>query len=226
MTWFDPVDLYCERVDLAFWGEPFNAISNLAFLLAAASAIAERRRRGLTDWPTLLLCLIAFTVGLGSFLFHTFANRWAELADIVPIWTFVTVYLVVCIMRLRRRQASARRVGMLVALALAAPALWILSSQATPAPAGLHDPFNGSLQYAPAVAALAGFALMLSRRRHSVASWIWAATAAFAVALVFRTVDLRLCTALATGTHFIWHLLDGLTVGLLLQAMLRLAPRA
>ncbi|MFT2588559.1 hypothetical protein ACMWPQ_29155, partial [Escherichia coli] len=30
-----PVDLYCERLSTAFWAEPVNALSNLAFLLAA-----------------------------------------------------------------------------------------------------------------------------------------------------------------------------------------------
>ena len=83
----------------------------------------------------------------------------------------------------------------------------------------------GSLQYAPAVIALAGFAVMLTRLRHLAGRWIWAATVAFAVALVFRTMDLRVCPDFPAGTHFIWHLLDGLTVGLLLQALLRLQPR-
>ena len=34
MDWSQPIDLYCERTDAAFWSEPANAISNAAFLIA------------------------------------------------------------------------------------------------------------------------------------------------------------------------------------------------
>ncbi len=225
MNWFLPIDLYCERTNVAFWAEPFNAISNIAFLLAALWAAIELRKRRTYDPLATLLMVLAAAVSAGSFLFHTFANRWAELADIIPIWTFVTVYVVACILRLRRTQASPTRVAGLVLLAAIAPALWIVSSQTTPAPAGLRDPFNGSLQYAPALVALAGFAIMLARRRHALTPWIGAAAVTFAVALVFRTVDLAICPALPTGTHFVWHLLMGSMVGLLLQAVLRFDAR-
>ena len=42
------------------------------------------------------------------------------------------------------------------------------------------------------------------------------------LALVFRTIDMALCDVWAYGTHFVWHCLNGLMVGLLLDGMVKL----
>ena len=78
MAWTDKIFAYCERAgDPAFWAEPFNAISNVAFLIAAlAGAVLlvrtpnARERR--IEWGLVLLVTI---IGIGSFLFHTYATR-------------------------------------------------------------------------------------------------------------------------------------------------------
>jgi hypothetical protein len=35
MNWLSPVDAYCERTGPEYWSEPVNAVTNLAFLIAA-----------------------------------------------------------------------------------------------------------------------------------------------------------------------------------------------
>ena len=35
------VDVYCERTDFSFWSEPINALTNIAFLIAAALKTAQ-----------------------------------------------------------------------------------------------------------------------------------------------------------------------------------------
>jgi hypothetical protein len=54
-SWFTSVDNYCERTDAAFWSEPLNAVTNGAFILAAAYAFLLWRRAGGKDWASLLL---------------------------------------------------------------------------------------------------------------------------------------------------------------------------
>lgn len=49
-------------------------------------------QRGLTHPMLWLLIALAGSIGIGSFLFHTIATRWAELADTVPIWSFAAVF--------------------------------------------------------------------------------------------------------------------------------------
>ena len=93
MVWARAVDLYCERTVASFWAEPVNAITNVAFLIAAAVAFVQWRRAGARDVPVLLLIMITAVVGVGSFIFHTVATQGAELFDTVPIAEFICGYL-------------------------------------------------------------------------------------------------------------------------------------
>ena len=77
MNWSEPVHLYCERVGAGFWAEPVNALTNAAFLLAAAIAFVHWRRAGARDWPPLALIVVLVAIGFGSFGFHTLATRGA-----------------------------------------------------------------------------------------------------------------------------------------------------
>ena len=89
MDWFRAVDGYCERVGPDYWSEPVNAVTNAAFLLAAA--FMWPRVRGLPLGR--LLCAILAAIGIGSWLFHTHAQAWAGLADVLPILLFILVYI-------------------------------------------------------------------------------------------------------------------------------------
>ena len=81
------VDHYCERTSSAFDAEPINALTNAAFLIAAWSAWRLQLSYPLGNGRGLINGLIGTMalVGLGSFLFHTVATRWAEWADVLPI---------------------------------------------------------------------------------------------------------------------------------------------
>jgi len=220
MDWFAAVDIYCERLAPGYWAEPVNALSNLAFPVAALWAWLTARRTG-TDAAGWLLIVLGGLIGVGSYLFHTHAVTWAELADTVPIWGFVGAYVLAVVLRMHGRPVPVR-----LALAVAAAAglgigwqgLTVPDAAADPAP----DPFNGSLAYAPAVIAQAVFVVVLYLQRHPHRGWVLAALLTFLASLAFRTIDLRACAALPLGTHFLWHLLNGLMVGLLLQFYLRL----
>ena len=109
--WSRALDLYCERDSAAFWGEPVNALSNVAFLIAAVQiARSLRGQRGLRldAWPIWLLVAFCAAIGLGSFMFHTIAQVWAAWADIIPIQLFILWY-VACFLRLGHQGAVARR---------------------------------------------------------------------------------------------------------------------
>src|SRR5258708_2893168 len=97
MDWSAPIDLYCERTDASFWAEPANALTNAAFLIAAAAAFwlwrSQSESHRSRDWPALALIVVVVAVGIGSFVFHTLATRGAVLADVIPIAVFIYGYL-------------------------------------------------------------------------------------------------------------------------------------
>ena len=209
MDWFAPIDLYCERTAPGLFNEPFNALSNLAFVVAAALAAARRPpRRDVFLW--ILIALVGL-IAIGSTTFHMFANRWSLIADIAPITAFIYAFFLFAMLRF---------VALAWVWSLAATVLFFIASYAYVGalPAGL---LNGSLGYAPALAALAGLGAYLYAERFPAAPLLLAAAAIFLVSLTFRTIDLAVCACIPTGTHFIWHALNAVVLYLALLSAIR-----
>jgi hypothetical protein len=206
MNWSEPLALYCERTDASLWSEPVNALSNLAFLIAAAAAYGAWRRTDGRDPFALTLIGVTFAIGLGSFAFHTLATRGAVLLDVIPIAIFVYGYLLLALRRILRLGAGLS-FGLLIAFVFASQGL----SLALPAGA-----LNGSGEYLAPLAAL--MAVGLSVRAIDQRRLILAAGALFTCSLFLRTVDREVCELFWLGTHFIWHLLNAATLYLLLRS--------
>ena len=208
------VDIYCERLGPGFWAEPLNAFTNLAFLVAAGVAWRQAVARGRLDLETGLLIGLVAAIGVGSFLFHTVATVWAAIADVVPIQLFIVAYLVLALRRLVGLGWPASLllgIGFVPAAALATPALRTAAAGS----------LNGSEAYLPAFAALLTVAGYLAARGSAASRPLAGAAALLTVSLTFRTLDGRLCAVWPIGTHFAWHVLNGLLLWILLDAMIR-----
>lgn len=220
MDWRSKVYIYCERgLDPSFWAEPLNALSNAAFFVAGLAALyrlSQRRDidRGADVW---LLSVLVLVIGTGSFLFHTFAEQWASLADVLPITLFILTFLFIALRTLAG-------FSWWLALSLLIPFLG-LSQWIGGLECGGRSCLNGSIAYLPAFGALAVFALLTAARRDPTAPWLVAALATFAISLTFRTIDMPYCSDLtvggrAIGSHFLWHILNGTLLYLLLRALM------
>ena len=217
--WSAPVDLYCERTSAAFWAEPVNAITNAAFLIAAAAAYVAWRRAGRRDLPVAALIGVIAAIGIGSLVFHTFATRGSVFADVLPIAVFMLAYLAL---------AARRYLGLSWRGAALCVAGFLLAPAALPQLSGLPDILARSLFYLPALLAMGIVALALrlqargvdARRRTIAAELAWTA-AIFLASLVLRSLDHAACAALPIGTHFGWHLLNALVLYRLVMTALR-----
>jgi len=83
VDWTTPIDLYCERLGPGFWAEPVNAWSNLAFPIGALWGWITAQRRGVLTPTLIALLVLAALIGVGSFLFHTYANSWSDWGEAV-----------------------------------------------------------------------------------------------------------------------------------------------
>lgn len=216
MSWHEPIFAYCERAsDPDFWAEPFNAISNAAFLVAALLAGRLYLKRQIND-PT-IACLIGLIglIGFGSFLFHTIATRWSALADVVPIAIFTLIYMVFALRRFAG--LSSGIVALLMGLYLAT-VTWTFTIDCKPdwLPATAivgRNCLNGSVIYLPTLVSLLVLLAILAIKRHRTAVPILLATIVFSLSLSFRTLDYELCDQVhllgaSRGTHALWHILN------------------
>jgi hypothetical protein len=214
MDWTRQLDGYCERLGPAFWAEPVNAVTNLAFIVAAVMGWRVFARRGGDDLAILWLVVVVTAVGIGSFLFHTVATVWAAFADVLPITIFILSYLALVLRR---------GFGLPWWAALALTVAFLPASTAAEAAvdAVAGDALGGSEGYLPALAALLVCGFWLRRRGHALGPPLLAGAGLFAVSLTFRTLDMPLCPAFPLGTHFLWHLLNGLLLGWLIVSLVR-----
>jgi len=201
---------YCERTDNAYWSEPVNALTNLAFLLAA---VIMWRRIGAAPLPLgRALVMILAAIGIGSWLWHTHAQAWAGIADVLPILLFILVYLYAA----NRDFWRLPRWG-----ALALSAAFIPYAAATVPLFRLIPGLGSSAAYGPVPLLILIYAALLARRLPEVARGLAIGAALLIVSLAARTLDGPLCDAIPFGTHFLWHVLNAVMLGGMIEVYRR-----
>ncbi|MBN7786337.1 ceramidase domain-containing protein [Ponticoccus gilvus] len=206
MDWTRHVDGYCERLDPSFWAEPVNAVTNLAFLVAAV--LMWRRSFGLGR----TLAAVLFCIGVGSFLFHTVAQPWAGLADTLPILIFVLLYIFAA-------NRDFWRLGLWPAVGLTL--LFFPFAAATTPLFAMIPGIGGSAMYMPVPLLIALYAALLARRAPQTARGLAIGAAILLISLTARILDEPLCALWPLGTHFLWHLLNAAMLGWMIHVWTR-----
>ena len=207
MDWFEQINGYCERTDFTYWSEPLNAISNLAFLVAAL--IMWRQSAGVR--MARVLSIILFAIGLGSFVFHTQATIWASVADVVPIGAFILVYL----FAVNRDMVPMRHRYAVFATVLFIPYAAVLT------PILNQFPFIRISSFYWTVPILLGIYALILRRKPGIARGFMLGGALLSVSIVLRSFDEILCDPIPIGTHFLWHLLNAVMLGWMIHVYTR-----
>jgi hypothetical protein len=232
MTFGEHVFNYCERgTDAALLAEPINAISNAGYFLAALifwQCLLWRPSEQRSPDHYLLIAL-TFLIGFGSLAFHLYADEGTALADVIPIYLFMLVYLGLALNRFLGVPP-----GWTVLLVVAFAGLMAAAGQVHCWDGGIglagtvdgsKPCLNGSMAYVPALGALMVVGMVAAERHHRAAPYILWAAAIFTVSIVLRSADFALCDQVVVdgrkvGTHFIWHLLNAVVLFLLLRASL------
>lgn len=203
-------DIYCERTDLSYWAEPVNALTNMAFILAAW--IMWRRVRG-QDMPlAVAMCWILAAIGAGSYLWHTHATGWGALADTGAIAVFIVVYLY----GVHRSFWALSLPWALVATAALVPwvALTFPIFNALPF-------FNISNAYWPIASLILINGIALRGRLPEVARGLLIGAGLLVISLTLRSIDMSLCDRFPLGTHWLWHSLNGVMLGWMIEVYRR-----
>ena len=208
MRWTEVVDSYCERLGPGFWAEPLNALTNIAFLLAALLVWPRTTGQPLAR----LLAMILFVIGIGSFLFHTFATRWAALADTLPIGLYILTYIYAANRHYWGWPVWAAALGTLAFI----PYAVVLTPLFDRLPF-----FTVSSFYWPVPLLIAAYAFLLRLRAPATAGGLAFGAALLCVSLTFRSLDDPLCSAIPLGTHFLWHVLNAVMLAHMILVLLR-----
>lgn len=198
-TWFNSVDIYCERLDASFWAEPMNAVSNLSFIVAGFLLWRLRSPR------SRLIAILIILIGLCSFSFHTYANRLTGLLDVLAIALYLMVFAFL-IPKQWSRSSLLIQLGSILLLIICITLAQLLTTYFKPAllwlPPGM---------YLGALIALVVYAVVTQLSNTLAARYLWLAAIVFPFSLLSRQLDMPLCDP-DGGVHWLWHLLNGLTL--------------
>lgn len=208
MDWMQEIDGYCERLGPAYWAEPINAVTNAAFVLAAL--ILWPRTRGIVIARVLVVILAS--IGVGSYLFHTHAQVWAAIADVTPIVGYILVYIF----------AVNRHVwGLSLVSALGLTVLFFPYAAATVPLFQMVPGLGGSAAYAPVPLLIYIYAVLLRHRAPVTARGLAIGATILVVSIAFRALDEPVCGAVPMGTHFMWHILNAIMLGWMIEVLRR-----
>ena len=202
------IDGYCERVGPGYWAEPVNAVTNAAFVLVAL----WMWRRSVGVPMARVLSVVLGLIGIGSYLFHTHAQVWSAIADVAPIGAFILIYIF----------AINRDVwGMRTLWAVGATALFVPYAVLTVPMFQYLPVLDVSAGYVPVPVLILIYAVVLWRRAPRLARGFVLGAVILLVSLTARSVDAALCTQLPLGTHFLWHILNAVMLGWMIEVYRR-----
>ena len=207
MDWTQQFDGYCERIDFTYWSEPVNAITNLAFIVAAI--VMWRRGAGVP--AARFLAYVTGAIGIGSYLFHTHATGWAALSDVVPIGIFILAYLFLINRDVWGWPVWVSVLGTAFYIPYAAVLVPIFDSLPF---------FHISDFYWTVPLLLFIYATAMRRRHPHTARGLALGGALQCLSMSLRSVDEIVCPAFPLGTHFLWHLINGFMLGYMIHVYL------
>jgi len=203
-----PIDIYCERLDTGIWAEPINAVTNIAFILAAI--IMWLRCKNLVEGK--ILSFLLFSIGCGSFLFHTYAQTWAALLDVTAILIFILTYIFVANRRFLVWSKMVSLIGVIMFFPYQLFLVSILSN---------IQFFGSSVQYIPVAILIFIYSGLLRKSEPNLSRGLFIGAAILCLSIISRTVDEPLCSILSVGTHFVWHILNAIMLSWMIEILRR-----
>jgi len=202
------IDLYCERVGTGLFAEPLNAVSNLAFLIAAFISWQDVKQLQAPGGNLFLIPVLMAVTGLGSLLFHLLANPSSQVADLVALLLFQLAYLWLYLQRTELLNTTPR----IIFITLFLLSVFYLSL--------FQQYMNGSLLFLPSLLVLLGLGIYHASTGRPGTRVIVLATLFFLTALIARTVDIAVCATWPVGTHFLWHILNAMVMVMMFRVLL------
>ena len=208
MDLFKSIDIYCERLDIGIWAEPINAVTNVAFILA--SIFMWLRCKNLVEGR--VLSFLLFSIGCGSFLFHTFAQTWAAILDVAAILIFILTYIFIA----NRSFLAWSKMVSVFGVILFFPYQLLLANILSNI-----QFFGSSVQYISVAILIFIYSGLLRKSEPNLSRGLLIGATILCISIVFRIIDEPLCSILSIGTHFVWHILNAIMLSWMIEILRR-----
>ncbi len=203
--------LYCERVALGEWQEPFNTFSALAFVCAGLLGLRMCFGSAKGDGLRLFMALSTMSIGVVSFAFHMHGTRLSLVYDLLPILLF-DILASWAVLSRGLKMATMETFFTIIFILATSFALTPLSN--------LHGFAFSGIEHTGFVfwLLLLSFALMM-RGEFASGGTLFLGGVVLVFALFFKSIDIPQCAQYTHGTHWMWHLANAVASYLIIRGI-------
>jgi len=209
--------VYCEQPLFQHFFEPLNTLTNLFFVLAGIILIFQLKKAKALTLPAIWLSSLLIIIGIGSLLWHLYRSDFTLLIDLIPIALFIFSYLVAYVLKVTHQVLF--RILLIAGFFIYAPLITILVNRLS-----LDFLGNGGAPYLVSISYLAVIQLFNLWKKVPVIRQSLVIVIVFFLSLLFRQLDMVLCDQIHFGTHFIWHILNAVTLYLMIRLLYIRSP--
>lgn len=203
--------VYCEYINGALH-QPINVLSSFALILAALFAFWHNKKYILRNRQVVILPILLGFAGLGSMAWHFTNQPWGDFLDTIAIVLFGVAAAYLLFEKIFNKRWQVYTV-MVTFLAIA------LFLEQIPA-------LNGSLPYVFLYLTLIGTLSLRRKKYKEINKPTLLIALYFALAIMFRSIDVAVCNYVSIGSHFLWHALVALTGYYLISVIIKLRSAA
>jgi len=210
--WLNTEKMYCENFqNLPFTSQPVNTATNIAFFIAGILLTNLYWKTKLkSKWINALIILVFF-IGIGSTIWHYSGTKIGKLLDVGPISLFMFLSIYYFLNKILKMSVPKIVFSLIIFGALSLLSLLIFK----------EEPFKSSAGYLPALMVLALLTYLAFKKVNIIFKELFYALITFLFAIIFRSIDFAVCNNFPIGTHFLWHILNGIFVYLLVKALIK-----
>ena len=188
------VSYYCERISGDFFGEPYNAITNIFFIVSAI-LIFKLYRDYISSFS------ISF-IGLSSFAFHTYPNSITGLLDVIAIVVFMLIFIIKIYKQLLEfKFLYSMFIAILFVLVCFFSGLILQNTI-----------LGTSSFYFPIILHLLFLINYFNKKKlaFNKLKYLYFSTILFSSSITLRIIDKKICSIFPIGTHFLWHIFNAI----------------
>lgn len=205
---FTPIDRFCERTTPFLMGqEVLNDYTHFAFFLGCAAACYSLYQRGQWHGLPKFLSVWLGVIGLASTSLHLYPIGLTYLADTTAIAVFMAVFTY---------HATRTVKHFAHAQALTFSLAFLLCTALASLPSRIFGQEFLTISFLPSLMFMVWLAITgAPAKQHT---WFGFAASVFSISMAAHAADLPTCHLThGIGTHWLWHICNGLTLFLLIR---------
>jgi len=196
---------YCENISDIIISQPLNLTSTLIFLVVALMLFFEIKNKNQLNFKFKVLIILVGLIGIGSAIRHFYPSDITVYFDILPIVLFSLAFAYYLIFKITKNK-NYTKIGLVTLIIYMGLSSIILRTYFN------SELINGAYEYLSLIFLFVCVLIYSYLKKLHFFKYLLALFILFIVSIFFRQIDLIICKTAGFWTHFIWHIINAITI--------------